>query len=337
LSAFLPLHRFEVNRRKRGLGVAIVSQGAALAMQPDLIREWREQYARHCLRVDFEPLPGTTFDASVKPIFPETRIIRTKCSPGIIFRDEDLLRDGNNSFEVIFAQSQELNITHQGCEIRLRPGDATIMQASATGRVGSPKRFGFLEVLVSPAEWETRGCRAGDGLMQHIGTNSGVMELLRRYIRALERSLFAMPVEGRGIARRHVLDLMAVAVTSRRPVGESNLGAVTAAHTHLIFDHLASHFSDPELSVSKVAQCLAISPRYLQQLLQTSGTSFVAHVNELRLKQAFMLLTAQDSSDVRICDIALEVGFSDISHFNKLFRSRFGDTPKGVRTNRITN
>ena len=34
--------------------------------------------------------------------------------------------------------------------------------------------------------------------------------------------------------------------------------------------------------------------------------------------------------------MAAQVGFSDISYFNKLFRSRFGDTPKGiVRTNNI--
>ena len=34
---------------------------------------------------------------------------------------------------------------------------------------------------------------------------------------------------------------------------------------------------------------------------------------------------------VRICDIALQSGFSDISHFNRFFRARFGDTPSGVR------
>ena len=122
-------------------------------MAIDPIREWRDQYARHCLRVDFEPLPGTTFYASVKPIFPELGIVRTESSPGFVFRDQDLVRDGNDSFEIIFAQSPQLNITHQGHEIRLAPGDATIMQASATGRVGSTKRFGFLEVLVSSAEW----------------------------------------------------------------------------------------------------------------------------------------------------------------------------------------
>ena len=44
-----------------------------------------------------------------------------------------------------------------------------------------------------------------------------------------------------------------------------------------------------------------------------------------------MLLTAQRGSNVRISDIALQSGFSDISYFNRLFRSRFGDTPSGVR------
>jgi AraC-like DNA-binding protein len=96
-------------------------------------------------------------------------------------------------------------------------------------------------------------------------------------------------------------------------------------------DYIVSHFSDPELSLAEVAQSLSISPRYLQRLLESSGRSFTAHVTELRLKHAFALLTAEDSIDLRICDIALQAGFSDISHFNRLFRSRFGETPTGVR------
>ncbi|MBP0112132.1 protein of unknown function [Bradyrhizobium vignae] len=30
-------------------------------------------------------------------------------------------------------------------------------------------------------------------------------------------------------------------------------------------------------------------------------------------------------------DIALVAGFSDVSYFNRLFRARFGDTPREVR------
>jgi len=42
-------------------------------------------------------------------------------------------------------------------------------------------------------------------------------------------------------------------------------------------------------------------------------------------------LTEPSENRLRVIDIALEAGFSDISHFNRSFRSRFGDTPRGVR------
>jgi AraC-like DNA-binding protein len=80
-----------------------------------------------------------------------------------------------------------------------------------------------------------------------------------------------------------------------------------------------------------VARCQGISPRYLQRLMASSGTSFTERVNELRLQRAFELLTESLASAQRISDVALEVGFSDVSHFNRLFRARFGDSPRGVR------
>src|SRR6516162_6006954 len=98
--------------------------------------------------------PARPFTASLIPIFPELRLVRAELSPGSVFRDDELLRDGNDSLEVIVAQSPELNVTHQGCEIRLAPGDATMMQASATGRVGSRENFGFLEAVIPSTEWE---------------------------------------------------------------------------------------------------------------------------------------------------------------------------------------
>jgi AraC-like DNA-binding protein len=85
----------------------------------------------------------------------------------------------------------------------------------------------------------------------------------------------------------------------------------------------------PELSPTNVARSLHISPRYLQRLMETSGTSFTRYVNGLRLERAFVLLTTR--CEIRVSDVALEVGFSDISHFNRLFRSRFSGTPSGVR------
>src|SRR5262249_6442085 len=164
---------------------------------------------------------------------------------------------------------------------------------------------------------------------------SETVQLLRRYIGSVEKGL-TVSVDGRSIIRRHIVDLAMLAATTRCSIGESSASAVVATRLAAALDYIASHFSDPEISLAKVAQSLRISPRYLQRLLESSGTCFRAHVIELRLKHAFTLLTAENSINVRISDIALQAGFSDVSYFNRLFRSCFGDTPKGVRAHART-
>ena len=160
--------------------------------------------------------------------------------------------------------------------------------------------------------------------MQSLSGKSEAMQLLRRYIGSVEKGL-TVSVDNRSIIRRHVVDLAVLAATVHCSIGESSASAVVATRLAAALNYIASHFSDPELNPAKVAQSLSISPRYLQRLLESSGTSFTAYLT------AFTLLTAETLIDGRICDIALQAGFSDISYFNRLFRSRFGDTPKGVR------
>ena len=166
--------------------------------------------------------------------------------------------------------------------------------------------------------------------MRHLRGKSEVMQLLRRYIGSLERGGLTAFGNDHAIVRRHIIDLAVLATTARCTIGESDTGAVVAARLAAALDYIASHFSDAELSLTMVARSLRISPRYLQRLLESAGTTFTAHVTELRLKQAFMMLTAQSHGKVRISDIALKSGFSDISYFNRLFRSRFGATPTDV-------
>ena len=274
-------------------------------MQGDPIREWRDQYARSYLRIDFKPLPGSTFHASVKPILPELRIVRAAFSPGFLFRDEELLRDGDDSIGFVVAQSQELTASHLGREIRLASGDATMM-LMATGGIGWRESSVLFDMLIPPAEWEARGARPEGGLMRRLWGKSDAVRLLRGYIRSLGRIGLRGSGNEHTAVRNHIVDLAVLASTVYCPIGESSVSAIVAARVATALEHISSHFSDPELSLTKVAHSLRVSPRYLQRLLETSRTSFTAHVTELRLKRAFKLL---QEGDLRISDVALQAGF----------------------------
>ena len=43
------------------------------------------------------------------------------------------------------------------------------------------------------------------------------------------------------------------------------------------------------------------------------------------------MLVDPSFAHLRVIDIVLAAGFGDVSHFNRLFRRRYGETPSDVR------
>ena len=64
-------------------------------------------------------------------------------------------------------------------------------------------------------------------------------------------------------------------------------------------------------------------------LFEAEGLSFLEYVFAERLPGHMKCSTTD--SDRTISAIAFAVGFSDLSHFNRTFRRRFGRTPTEVR------
>jgi AraC-like DNA-binding protein len=67
------------------------------------------------------------------------------------------------------------------------------------------------------------------------------------------------------------------------------------------------------------------------ELVVDAAANDATHVLNRRLERAAELLCDSRHVRRRIGDIAFEVGFVDLSYFNRAFRRRFGDTPSGTR------
>jgi AraC-like DNA-binding protein len=106
---------------------------------------------------------------------------------------------------------------------------------------------------------------------------------------------------------------------------------VRVARRSAILDMIERQSSDPQLSAIKTAATLGFTPRYVHMLLQETGRSFSNHLLLKRLEKAAMLLRDASRYDHRIADIALESGFTDLSHFSRAFRQRYGVTPSEMR------
>jgi transcriptional regulator GlxA family with amidase domain len=98
-----------------------------------------------------------------------------------------------------------------------------------------------------------------------------------------------------------------------------------------VLAEIARRFCDPEFDLTVAARDLGLSRRYIQRLLEGTGKSFTDHVLECRLQRVRAMLIDSRYQHMPIIDIALASGFSDVSHFNHMFRYRFGETPSNVR------
>ena len=97
-----------------------------------------------------------------------------------------------------------------------------------------------------------------------------------------------------------------------------------------MFD-IVDNLEKRELSITNVALRFSVTPRYIQKLFESDGTTFTEYVLERRLLEANRLLSDSRLAKRSISDVAFKVGFGDLSYFTRAFRRRFGMTPSDVK------
>ncbi|HEX7925156.1 MAG TPA: AraC family transcriptional regulator [Bradyrhizobium sp.] len=292
---------------------------------------WREHFGRCVVHADIEPLSNIPLqaDASLQAV----QGLRTLALKGNAMRFERSranLADGDDSVGLIFSSPGRSQLAQRGREVEPCSGDAIAILHSEPASVTYVDGLQF-GLAVPRAELEQRVSDVESLVMQPIGSRKEAFRLFAAYLKSVLKARALAAPKLRHTVVTHIHDLVALAIDDCPPLGESSASAVMAARHNAALDYITMHFQEPGLSVRTVARCQGISPRYLQRLMASSGTSFTERLNELRLQRALELLTGSHAGRQRISDIALEVGFSDVSHFNRLFRIRFGDSPRGVR------
>lgn len=87
--------------------------------------------------------------------------------------------------------------------------------------------------------------------------------------------------------------------------------------------------SDATFDLGTVTARFGVTARQVQKLFQAENTTFSRYVLERRLDMARLRVSRQNNRS--ISSIAYEVGFGDLSYFNRVFRQHFGMTPSAMR------
>lgn len=211
-------------------------------------------------------------------------------------------------------------------------------------------RTGDIEALICQA-LERNGYRAEekrtDALVAMCEAHSWPENLfeLERVIARLAVMTEERPIQ-RGDICRHAPGLVAdpgeegedggaaegadVAYWVRAAVG-GDRAALDGVHEALVraLVHLGRHYAEP-LTLPELASHANVSPSHLTFLFRIGiGMPFKALLCHVRVHRACELLAADARRS--ITDVALSVGFSDLSHFERSFRRIAGQSPREFR------
>ena len=106
------------------------------------------------------------------------------------------------------------------------------------------------------------------------------------------------------------------------------LDARSSARVHQAFDYLLSELTE-DIRLSVIAKRVGMSEAGFSRFFKkVTGHGFIELARKLRIQRACRLLLQAELSIATIC---FEVGYANLSNFNRHFRNEMGQTPSQYR------
>lgn len=180
-----------------------------------------------------------------------------------------------------------------------------------------PELDGF-GVLESMQTYETLRTIPVIIMTGQILTEEMIQRINRSVVAILQKGVFTV---------EETLQKIEDALSRHRRLGSETQRIVRRA---MAFIH--RNYSEP-ITRETIANYLGVNERYLTQIFKKEvGITPIRYLNRYRIKMAKQFLETRNKM---ITEIGLEVGFSSVAHFNRVFREETGMSPRAYLHNKI--
>jgi AraC-like DNA-binding protein len=313
--------------------LAAIHLSTAALPERDRVEMWRELFARRMMRVDLEPLHNRPLESEISlRALPGLRMVTSTLSGGRLQRRGELLADGRDDLTLFVSFSGDCVVSQRGREVALAPGVAVLMSAS------EPAETVHLDMkgvgIAVPRMALAPLVRNIDGaFVQPIPPGTEALKLLLGYLKVLQEDHALTDPRVGGLLVTHIYDVLAILLGATRDgAALAARRGLRAARLHAVKRDVDNNLAEPgALAISSIAARHRITPRYVQMLFESEGTTYSDYVRNLRLARARQMLGDPRYTGHGIGAIAFTCGFSDPSYFGRAFRRRYGATPSDIR------
>ncbi|MFE9324198.1 helix-turn-helix domain-containing protein [Nocardia sp. NPDC052278] len=175
-------------------------------------------------------------------------------------------------------------------------------------------------------------------LVTPLPAMSGVGLILTSYVRELfEHAVTYRPAD---IPRLKSISMDLIAATFAHHLdAEAALPIETRQRALLTRVHafIQHNLADPDLGPEQIARAHAISTRHLHRIFQTQHTSVSGWIRAQRLEKCRRDLANPQLFNRPVYAIGARWGFTDATHFSRIFRAAYGSSPDTYRREQLVD
>ncbi|QAZ40582.1 AraC family transcriptional regulator [Methylibium sp. Pch-M] len=270
--------------------------------------------------------PGFTGEVCSSPL---GRTMQTRVASGAQFlnrRTEEIRR---NPVEFIFVNFQlegSCVVRQDGRESLVQSGDFSIVDTTRPYFLDFRDDWRVLSFRVPITQFLAKLAAPRDATARCLSGAHGAGLVATRFahsLQDLDDDLSEISQESLGAALNCVVTATLGSMPETREQDRSSLRLATRS---AVEGYIADHLADPSLSPHTIAARFRMSRRSLYSLFEASPLSVSGMIRTLRLERSAQDLLRPNRPS--ILDVALRWGFNDLSHYSRIFRRRFGASPR---------
>jgi AraC-like DNA-binding protein len=302
------------------------------APERDRLELFRENFNNHLYRAEVEDRSKGAFEGEIKLLRAgSVGIARITACPSNYARTRRHLSDFDDSVTLFVGISRGLAIEQATLSHKFGPGTGFLYQGGLPGAASASTPVELWGIKVPSARITSRMALGCGRKPVSVSAELPAMQLINQYLNSYSTVASSEPELCEAFGT-HLVDLLMLIVGTDRDTLELIEGrGLKAARTAGILDAITKHFSVPDLTADVIGLKFCITGRQVHRLLEGTTKTFYEHLLERRLREAHLLLTDSDCSELKIDEIARRVGFNNRAYFHRVFRTRFGGTPVDVR------
>ena len=219
-----------------------------------------------------------------------------------------------------------------GVRAKVGASDIYLLDTAAPFAVEFATPFKIMCVTLNETLLRPRLGPGGQPASPLVRGDKGTGRLTAQYIRNILAADPTAALEVEDLAALHLSSLLGRSVTGIDEFGGDDGGKRTAknrASLERIRGFIDANLADSDLCAQTASDALNMSRSHLYAVMAEAGETFSTYLRNRRLDECRRSI--QDMPDKTIAEIAFAWGFQDQSSFSRMFKARFGISPREGR------